>query len=89
MIDLALLTAVGGFSMIGLLEWQARKGTRHRLFLRRQKSACLYRAANIFQDCLQGFALVTLLVVVVITPLSKAVLGRVTESVHTTVVSDG
>ena len=40
MIDLALLTVVGGFSMIGWLEWQTRKGTRHRLFLRRQKSAC-------------------------------------------------
>ena len=54
-----------------------------------RKARVLYRAANVFQDCLQGFALVTLLVVLVITPLSKAVLGRVTESVHTTVVSDG
>ena len=39
-IDLALLTAIGGFSTIGWLEWQTRKGTRPRLFLRRQKSAC-------------------------------------------------
>ena len=54
-----------------------------------RKACVLYHAANVFQDCLQVFVLVTLLVGLVITPLSKAVLGRVTESIHTTVVSDG
>lgn len=40
MIDLALLTTVGGFSMIGCLEWQSSKGTGPCLSLHRQKSVC-------------------------------------------------